>query len=776
MVKMLKSVLNPVLLLLLFCFQSWGQTGKTIRYGGDSNYPPYEYLNSKGQPEGFNIDVMKAIAKEMDFKIEFVLEEWSAIRKELEETNNIDIADMFYSVQRDSIVDFSIPFTIAYDEIFVRTNSTGINTLDDIKDKKVIVQNLSFIYDKLIKLYPTAELIKVENEPEALKLLSQGVGDCAILSQTVTRTMFQLKNYQNIVRVGQPIFPKEYAFVVKEGNSELLRKINKGLVTLKDKKILDKIEDKWFGQKEEEYESIKQFLSYALYTLLILLIIVIGIIVWNRMLKKQVLIKTKKLIDTHNILTGTLENMDEGFYWINKDWIIININTQAASNIGKTPSEVLNKVLWDEFPQLKQYVFDNYTKAFKSNIPFENEVYFEQTSKWYENRVIPTQGGLAVFFKEITDKKNAEKLIKESESNLKSLIENWTEAIWAIDRNYKYIIFNEFYKQMFYNVFQKEISKGMSAFESLNEKEKEFWKSKYDEALSGQKVEFEISTKQDSIQKYYEVFLNPIVTDSTIKGVSAFRIDITNSKLREIQLTAAKEQAEKSEKLKTEFLAQISHEIRTPINNILNYTGLLLSECSEEENEVYQMIHDSIESSSKRIMRTIDLILNMSDIQLGSYNSIIKKIELISEIIKPVVQEYLPIAEKRSLFLKIETAHDIMEIEGDQYSLQQIFSNLIDNAIKYTNKGGVTILADITTENNIIVSVVDTGIGISEEFLPNLFEAFRQEEQGYTRSYEGNGLGLALVKKYCEINNATINVETSKSSGTRIDIIFPVSN
>jgi signal transduction histidine kinase len=109
---------------------------------------------------------------------------------------------------------------------------------------------------------------------------------------------------------------------------------------------------------------------------------------------------------------------------------------------------------------------------------------------------------------------------------------------------------------------------------------------------------------------------------------------------------------------------------------------------------------------------------------------------------------------------------------ADEYCITQIFANLIDNAIKYTKKGKVEILLEKNKTGNITVEVKDTGIGISKEFLPRIFGPFTQEEQGYTRTFEGNGLGLALVKRYCELNNIIIEVDSVKNEGSTFRIIF----
>jgi len=108
----------------------------------------------------------------------------------------------------------------------------------------------------------------------------------------------------------------------------------------------------------------------------------------------------------------------------------------------------------------------------------------------------------------------------------------------------------------------------------------------------------------------------------------------------------------------------------------------------------------------------------------------------------------------------------------DEYSVSQIFANLIDNALKYTKVGKVKIVLGRNANNNLFVDVSDTGIGMSEDFKAKLFKPFSQEETGYTRKFEGNGLGLALVKNYCQINNASIEVKSEKWKGTSFKIVF----
>ena len=242
---------------------------------------------------------------------------------------------------------------------------------------------------------------------------------------------------------------------------------------------------------------------------------------------------------------------------------------------------------------------------------------------------------------------------------------------------------------------------------------------------------------------------------------------------RTADLNIAKKDAENSEKIKTEFLAQMSHEIRSPLNVVMSFIELIKYEVEETIPEDMKVSFQSIESASNRIIRTIDLILNMTDLQLGSYEITVSKID-VSEMLIRVKNEYLQSANNKKLDLRVEVELNNKNIMSDEYALTQVISNLVDNAIKYTSTGFVTISTK-EDENNILnIIVEDSGIGMREEFLPSLFNSFTQEEQGYSRSYDGNGLGMSLVKKYCDLISAKISVESQK--GSTFTLVIPNLN
>ena len=241
-------------------------------------------------------------------------------------------------------------------------------------------------------------------------------------------------------------------------------------------------------------------------------------------------------------------------------------------------------------------------------------------------------------------------------------------------------------------------------------------------------------------------------------------IDITVQKEIEKDLILAREKAEESDRLKTAFLAQMSHEIRTPLNVILN-TAVIL------EDDIDAELLDAVNHAGKRLQRTIDLILNMSAIQSGSYKAEFEKIDIDNEL-KVMVNEYKGLCKEKNLEIEYVKETNNTEIIGDNYTIMQIFQNLIDNAIKYTQKGNVKVILTNGNSDSISVEVKDTGIGISDEYLKNIFKPFSQEDVGHKREFDGNGLGLALVKKYIDLNKAEIFVESKKHQGTTFRVVF----
>jgi len=254
-----------------------------------------------------------------------------------------------------------------------------------------------------------------------------------------------------------------------------------------------------------------------------------------------------------------------------------------------------------------------------------------------------------------------------------------------------------------------------------------------------------------------------------ISGVLIVFQDITRVKFEEQK---AKENADKSERLKTQFISQMSHEIRTPLNNVLTFVSLLKDEFETKLPLGLEDAFTIIDSSSRRLIRTIELLINMSKLQSGNFDVDFQLIDLDSDLLEDLCYTFYPRARNKGLSFHYLKNADNPYIIGDKYSLEHIFNNLIDNAIKYTNEGGVEVVVFNNEEGDIIVEIKDSGIGMSEEFLPVLYTPFSQDSSKNNHELKGTGLGLALVKKYTELNNGSISVKSEAGKGTEFSVIF----
>ncbi|MBI9070958.1 MAG: PAS domain S-box protein [Melioribacteraceae bacterium] len=364
-----------------------------------------------------------------------------------------------------------------------------------------------------------------------------------------------------------------------------------------------------------------------------------------------------------------------------------------------------------------------------------------------------------------------EKAFNNSEEKYKRLIENSALGIYQSTFDGRIIMLNSSGKKILGLSENDEINKTNYANDIFqNLQDRETFKSVL--LLNRNIYNYEVELKKlDGEKIFVREHARLIKNNNGEIIIEGSFEDITEKKNAVLLLIKAKEEAEKSDRLKTEFLAQMSHEIRTPINTIINYSQLLKYDWELKEFESSNSYFNSIANASKRMIRTIDLILNMSQYQTKTYNVNYQNIELNTEIIQKLVKEFSPEAKANSLKLSYDTDMDNAMVYCDEYTVTQIFDNLIDNAIKFTKKGSIKIVLK-TKADKIFVEVEDSGIGISNEYQKNLFQPFSQGEQGYTRQYDGNGLGLALVKNYCDLNKAKISVESKEGKGTKFVVQF----
>ncbi|MBN2032838.1 MAG: transporter substrate-binding domain-containing protein [Deltaproteobacteria bacterium] len=241
---------------------------------------------------------------------------------------------------------------------------------------------------------------------------------------------------------------------------------------------------------------------------------------------------------------------------------------------------------------------------------------------------------------------------------------------------------------------------------------------------------------------------------------------------RTAELAEAVEKARAADRSKSVFLATMSHELRTPLNSIIGFTGIMLQGLAGPLNPEQHKQMSMVQGSARHLMALINDVLDISKIEAGQLTLAITPFDLKASIEK-VVKMVSRAAEEKGLDLKLDIAKDLGTANTDQRRVEQVILNLINNAVKFTEKGRVAVSCRME-DGQYRLAVSDTGIGMKPEHLQEIFKPFRQIDTGLTRKYEGTGLGLSICKKIMEMMGGTIEVESRWGLGSTFTIRFPV--
>jgi len=278
--------------------------------------------------------------------------------------------------------------------------------------------------------------------------------------------------------------------------------------------------------------------------------------------------------------------------------------------------------------------------------------------------------------------------------------------------------------------------------------------------------------RRDGTEFPVEISLSPLRTPEGLLVTSAIR-DISDRKRIERALKVKNNELERANQAKDRFLASMSHELRTPLNGIIGFAEFLADGRPGTVNEKQKEYLEDILKSGQHLLHLINDMLDLVKVQAG-------KLELSPEVfeirsgIEEVCAVVHPIAEQKNIDVRVEIAPGLDAITLDLQRFRQILYNLLSNALKFTDDGGVvTIKADRLADGNIRLSVRDSGIGIAADDIPRLFTEFEQLETGIARRFGGTGLGLALTKSIVTLQGGSIDVESKVGIGSTFTVSLP---
>ena len=499
---------------------------------------------------------------------------------------------------------------------------------------------------------------------------------------------------------------------------------------------------------------------------------------------------TTQVQEQANILNAILTASVDHIYIFNRTGCCQYVSHDGATLLGLKPQDIVGKTLQEvNLPaDLVEQVDNQLQAVMKTGQPIKDECKYitAQSLHYYEYILTPLRNsnqtieGVITVCRDITEHKRAEKTLRESEARFRRLFESnligvafWNVDGFVIDANDAFLHLAGYTRDEF------------TTLDRFNWRELTPVEYKHldDRAL--------LEVQTTGVSRIYEkeyIHRNgkrvPIVlgiallNDSKDNGV-AFVLDITERKSAEKECAnllqrerTARKQAEIANKIKDDFLAVLSHELRTPLNSVLGWSKLLRTRNFDEKTTNYAL--ESIERNAKLQTQLIEDLLDVSRILQGKLNLNICPVNLVT-VVEAALETVQLAAQAKSI--QIQTIFDptLGQVIGDSNRLGQVVWNLLSNAVKFTPAGGRVEIRLMEVGNQAQIQVSDTGKGICPEFLPYVFDYFRQADSTTTRTFGGLGLGLAIVRKVIEMHGGNVQAESlGEGAGTTFTVELPL--
>ncbi|MEO8111369.1 MAG: PAS domain S-box protein [Ginsengibacter sp.] len=495
--------------------------------------------------------------------------------------------------------------------------------------------------------------------------------------------------------------------------------------------------------------------------------------------RKNAEIETLKVYEEKNAI---LESIGDGFYTLDKNWVITYWNSQAEKMMGKAKNEMLGKIFWEVYPDVIGTPLEvAYLEAVKENTIQNLEMHYEKFKKWYQVSVYPSPNGVSVYFQDITERKLAEEQIKTDKNLLRALIDNLPDTIFYKDKSAKKLISNKFDYYSILGADTEQEVLGKTDLEMSSHANASITYAQDMEILNtgNPLINFEeYFTTADNQPLWLSTSKLPLRNeDNEIIGLLGIGRDITQRKVAEDKLVELNTTLEKNvQQLKIsnadleQFAFVASHDLQEPLRMVTSFLTLLEKKYGNSIDDKGKQYIDFAVDGAKRMRQIILDLLEFS--RIGRVEDKTEEVDL-NELVEEIIRLHSKQINETKAVLNIAK---LPVLNISRTPMRQVFQNLISNGLKYHKDG---VVPQISISVNSVgefwqFAISDNGIGIGKAYLDKIFIIFQRLHN--KEKYSGTGIGLAITKKIIESMGGSIRVESEEGKGSTFYFTIPKKN
>jgi len=739
--------------------------GPVVIYGGDRAFPPYEYRDTDGQPRGFDVELVRALAAQAGVRVEIRLEEWWTLLADFD-AGRIDLVSLPMTEERARRYDLVAQTWTFQQEVVFADRAHAPRRLEDLAGRRIAVAPGTLTHTLLTELDPgrRPELVPADELPDALRAVREGRADGAAGNGLALRAAARDAGMSELAEL--PLRSVPYALATAKGRGRAFSWVGEALNRLH--------ETGQFNHLVEDHLIIRPgpvtWRDFALPLGLgsgALATIGIAAVGWTRVLRGQVRARTRELAQSlaeKDALATSLQDRERQLQDAQQiaqvgswEWTLgtdeVRCSEELLRLLGVDPATFPGRreALLDlVHPDDRADVGEAVRRAAAEGRPLELDHRIVrgdgQVRHLHVRAEVAGTGAGAVkrlvgTAQDITQRKLGELAVEREREQLRSIVSHAPAAMAILDRELRYVAHSERWLK-YWRLRGRPLlgRRHDELFPGLPEP----YRAALRQALEGKVVTrredpFPLG---DGSTVYIRWTVHPWRGAS--RAVDGVVVVVQNIDV----LVRARETAREASRLKSEFLANMSHEIRTPLNGVMGMTRLLIdTRLDRQQREYAEMIRES----GRTLLDLVSDILDFSKIEAG-------RLELETLAFDPAlaaeeaVVAFAERAHSKGLELTVDVDPEVpRSVVGDRGRLGQVLSNLLANAVKFTERGEVVARVGVLEEweDEVVVrfSVRDSGVGIPETALPRLFQPFTQADTSTTRRFGSTGLGLAISKR-----------------------------